>query len=62
MYDYSLCGNHSVGKSRPIMNTMEVNPRSKVRRQSQFMSFNLDYLDIEDEIICRKYTQVCNNC
>ena len=61
MRDYILCGKHSVAKSRPI-NAIEANSRSKVRRQSQYMSFNLDYLDIEDEIICRRYTQVCNYC
>ena len=30
----------------------------KIRRQSQYLSFNLDYLNIEDEPICHKYTQV----
>ena len=30
----------------------------KVKRQSQSLSFNLDHLDIEDEIIWNKYTQV----
>ena len=30
----------------------------KVNRQSQSLSFNLDHLDIEDEIIWNKYTQV----
>ena len=30
----------------------------KIRRQSQYLSFNLDYLNIEDEPVCHKYTQV----
>ena len=32
--------------------------KPRVRRQSQYLSFNLEFLDNEDEIICRKYTQV----
>ena len=30
----------------------------KIRRQSRYLSFNLDYLNIEDEPVCHKYTQV----
>ena len=40
----------------------EENSRLKIRRQSQYGSFNLDYLDMEDDKVCRKYTQVSYYC
>ena len=30
----------------------------RIRRQSKYLSFNLDYLDTSLDPICRKYTQV----
>ena len=34
----------------------------KQRRQSRFLSFNLDYLDTDNEIISGRFVQVRNEC
>ena len=49
-------------KFRLRMDPNENNSIIKQRRQSRFLSFNLDYLDTDNEIISGRFVQVRNKC
>ena len=49
-------------KLRLRMDPNENDSTVKQRRQSRFLSFNLDYLDTDNEIISGRFVQVRNKC
>ena len=49
-------------KFRLRMDPNENDSTVKQRRQSRFLSFNLDYLDTDNEIISGRFVQVRNKC